>query len=161
MLGMMSGFYARDNVDLTVALSASLGATIALFMSGLSSAYLSESAERQKELQELEQALITDLDQSDFGKASRYLPVIIALVNGFSPLFISLLILTPLWLSLHGMVLPISPFLTAIFIALACTFLLGLFIGSISKTHWLLSGLRTLAIAIVTVSIIILFESRL
>lgn len=160
MLGLMSGFYFRGNADPTVALSASLGAAIALFMSGISSAYLSESAERRKELQELEQALITDLTQSDYGKASRYLPVIIALVNGFSPLLISLLILAPLWLSEIGLGFPISPFLAAIIIALTCTFLLGLFLGSISKTHWFLAGLRTLSIAIVTLFIIILFESN-
>ncbi len=159
MLGLMSGFYSREHVDLTLALSASLGAAIALFMSGLSSAYLSESAERRKELRDLEQALITDLDESDFGKASRYLPVIIGLVNGCSPLLISLLILTPLWLSLYGVALPISPFLAAILIALACTFLLGLFLGSISKTHWLWAGIRALSIAILTATVIILFES--
>ena len=161
MLGMMSGFYSRENVDPQIALGAALGATIALFMSGLSSAYMSESAERQKELHELEQALITDLEQTDIGKASRYLPVIIALVNGLSPLFIALLILTPLWLPRFGLSLPVSPFLAAILIALTCTFLLGLFLGTISKTFWLWSGLRTLAIAIATMAIIFFFKSTI
>jgi predicted membrane protein (TIGR00267 family) len=154
MLGMMSGFYSQDRVDLSVAISASLGAAIALFMSGLSSAYLSESAERRRELEDLEQALITNLHASDYGKASRYLPVVIALINGFSPLLISLLILSPLWLSLQGITLPVSPFLAAILIALACTFLLGLFLGRISRTHWLWAGLRALSIAILTSAII-------
>ncbi|MDJ0805964.1 MAG: hypothetical protein QNJ78_03945 [Gammaproteobacteria bacterium] len=158
MLGMMAGFYSHDTVDISVALGAAMGAAVALFMSGLSSAYLSESAERRKELQELEQALITDLQQSDFGKASRYLPVIIALVNGLSPFLICLLILIPLWLSQFGLALPASPFLVAICIALSCTFLLGLFLGSISKTHWLWAGLRALSIAAVTLFVIILFE---
>ncbi len=158
MLGMMSGFYSQDRVDLSVAISASLGAAIALFMSGLSSAYLSESAERRRELEDLEQALITNLHASDYGKASRYLPIVIALINGFSPLLISLLILSPLWLSLQGITLPVSPLLAAILIALACTFLLGLFLGRISRTHWLWAGLRALSIAILT-SVIIFIAS--
>lgn len=161
MLGLMAGFYSSNRVDITVALSASLGTAIALFMSGLSSAYLSESAERRRELYDLEQALITDLSQSDYGEASRYLPAIVALVNGLSPLLISLLIMTPLWLSILGFNPPISPFLLAIVIAMACTFLLGIFIGSISRTFWLWAGLRTLAIAILTTSIILLFGTSI
>lgn len=160
MLGLMAGFYSSNRVDIAVALSASLGTAIALFMSGLSSAYLSESAERRRELYDLEQALITDLSQSDYGEASRYLPAVVALVNGLSPLLISLLIMTPLWLSILGFNLPLSPFLLAILIAMICTFLLGIFIGSISRTFWLWAGLRTLAIAILTLSIILLFGAK-
>ncbi len=160
MLGLMAGFYSSNRGDIAVALSASLGTAIALFMSGLSSAYLSESAERRRELYDLEQALITDLSQSDYGEASRYLPAVVALVNGLSPLLISLLIMTPLWLSILGFKLPLSPFLLAILIAMACTFLLGIFIGSISRTFWLWAGLRTLAIAILTLSIILLFGAK-
>ena len=157
MLGLMTGFYTSDKAAIPVALNAAMGAAIALFMSGLSSAYLSESAERLKELNELEQALITDLKESDYGEASRWLPVVVALVNGCSPLFLSMLIMLPLWWSLLGFSLPFSPFLLAILIALACTFLLGLFLGSISKTFWLWAGLRTLAIAGLTTAIIFLF----
>lgn len=161
LLGMMVGFYTQGAVDPKVAISASLGATVALFTSGLSSAYLSESAERRKELRELEQALITDLEQTDFGRASRYLPVVIALINGFSPLLIAMLILTPLWLVQAGLVLPLSPYLAAILIALTCTFLLGIFLGSISRIHWLKAGLRSLGIALATVAIILLFKTLL
>lgn len=156
MLGLMAGFYSSERADFSVALSASLGAAIALFMSGISSAYLSEAAERKKELNELEQALLKDLTRSDYGEASRYLPIVVALVNGFSPLLISLLIISPLWWAVLGFALPWSPFLMAIVIALCTTFLLGLFLGNISKTFWLWAGLRTLAIAILTISIILL-----
>ena len=155
MLGMMAGFHINARTDISVALSASMGAAVALFMSGISSAYLSEAAERKKELFELEQALIKDLSESDYGEASRYLPVIVALVNGCSPLFISLLILAPLWWVTLGFHLPWSPFLLAILIALCVLFLLGLFLGSISKTYWLWAGLRTLAIAVLTILIIL------
>ncbi len=145
MLGMMAGFYTSERADISVALSASLGAAVALFMSGISSAYLSEAAERKKELNELEQALVKDLTHSDYGEASRFLPVIVALVNGFSPLLICLLIISPLWCTVLGFALPWPPFLMAIVIALCTTFLLGLFLGVISKTFWLWAGLRTLA----------------
>jgi predicted membrane protein (TIGR00267 family) len=155
MLGLMVGFYTSDNVEVSIALNASVGAAVALFMSGTSSAYLSESAERKQELFELEQALITDLTQSDYGVASRYLPILVALVNGLSPLLISLLIVSPLWWTTWGFALPFSPFLMAIIIALGTTFLLGIFLGSISKTFWLWAGLRSLLVSILTISIIL------
>jgi len=41
MLGMLTGFYTSGMTNLSVAISACLGAAIALFVSGLSSAYLS------------------------------------------------------------------------------------------------------------------------
>ena len=155
MLGMITGFYTSGMTELSVAISACLGAAVALFISGLSSAYLSEKAEREKELRELEQALVTDLKESDYGTASRYLPVLVALVNGLSPLLLSLLIILPLFLAEQGYVLLSSPFINSIVVALVCVFFLGLFLGKISKTFWLWSGLRTLAIAIITVAIIL------
>ena len=157
MLGMVTGFYTSGMTELSVAISACLGAAIALFISGLSSAYLSEKAEREKELRELEQALVVDLKESDYGQASRYLPMLVALVNGLSPLLLSLVILLPLFFAEQGHALPSSPFINAIVVALICIFFLGVFIGKISKTFWLWSGLRTLIIAIVTVAIILFF----
>jgi predicted membrane protein (TIGR00267 family) len=113
MLGLMLGFFLSEQAVLPVAIKACLGAAVALCMSGLSSAYLSESAERKKELHELEQALIADLGNSDVGRASRLVPVVVALVNGMSPLLISLTIMTPLWMAQQGIALPFSPFLHA------------------------------------------------
>lgn len=157
ILGMVTGFYISGMTDISIAISACLGATIALFISGLSSAYLSEKAEREKELLELEQALILDLKASDYGQASRYLPIMVALVNGFSPLILSLLILMPLFLAERINFLFASPFINSIVIALISVFLLGVFLGKISHTFWLWSGLRTLIIAIFTVFIILFF----
>jgi predicted membrane protein (TIGR00267 family) len=157
MLGMLTGFYTSGMTELSVAISACLGAAVALFVSGLSSAYLSEKAEREKELRELEQALVVDLKESDYGQASRYLPMLVALVNGFSPLLLSLVILLPLFFAEQGHALHSSPFINAITIALICIFFLGVFLSKISKTFWLWSGLKTLIIALVTMGIILLF----
>ncbi len=154
LLGLMVGFLSIENVALPTAIKACLGASIALCMSGLSSAYLSETAERKRELQELENALLSDLSESDYGKASRYVPILVALVNGLSPLIIALLIITPLWLAEAGMQFPVSPFIIAIILALFIIFLLGVSLGKLSKEFWLWTGLRTLAIGGLTVFII-------
>ena len=155
MLGLMSGFYAASNVSAKVALSASLGAAIALFVSGVTSAYLSEAAERQRELRELEEALLTQLDESEQARAARGIPYLVALVNGLSPLLFSLLIISPVWLVAYGIPLPVSPFLLSIIIALGCIFALGVYLGTISGTFWLLAGARALLVAGITFGVIL------
>ena len=155
MLGLMFGFHSSGNVTLPVAITACLSATVALSMSGLSSAYLSEMAERKKELQDLEQALLSDLSNSDFGKASRFVPILVAMVNGLSPLGISLIIIAPLWLAESGIQLPLPPFLLAISIALFIILMLGVMLGRLSNEFWLWTGLRTLTIAGLTMLVIL------
>lgn len=157
MLGLILGFLVSASTDLTVIISACLGAAIALGMSGISSAYVSEVAERRRELAKLEASMISDLQESAYGEAFRWVPMLIALINGAAPLFISLIIITPLWLSSHGVPLPISPLFLAIIIALSLVFLLGVYLGRISGISWLRSGIQTLLIALITAMLIYFF----
>ncbi|MDH5230697.1 MAG: hypothetical protein OEZ58_16170 [Gammaproteobacteria bacterium] len=155
MLGIVMGFYVNQSHDIQMAISACLGAAIALGVSGVTSAYISEQAERKLELSELQQAMIDDLSDSQHKKHARLIPFLVALVNGVSPLIISLLILCPLFFST---LLPddSNPFLLCIGIAFIVLFFLGVFLGRISQTFWLWSGLRTLLIALFT-SLLIFF----
>lgn len=157
MLGLIIGFLVSAPASLTVIINACLGAAIALGMSGLSSAYVSEVAERKRELGKLEGAMIADLRQSAHGEAARWVPLLVALVNGAAPLFISLLILIPLWLSQAGLPLPVSPLYIAIAIALMLIFLLGVMLGRVAGISWMRSGIQTLLVAVLTAALIYLF----
>ncbi len=154
ILGLIVAFYTTGDVPTHTAISACLGAAIALCISGLTSAYISESEERKKELAELERALVTDLGDSEFGKASQWVPVWISLVNGLAPFLVSLFIIAPLWMDQIGIALPFPPLESAIGFALLAIFFLGLFLGKTSGSFWLWSGLRALLIAVVTCLII-------
>ncbi len=156
MLGLTMGFYSSNNVATPVIISACLGAAIALTISGFASAYVSETAEREKELKELEQAVVGNLEDTAHGRAARWVPVLIAMVNGFAPLLIALLIMTPLWLSQAGIALPLTALESSIALAFLTLFLLGAFLGRVSGRLWLWSGLRTLVIALFTAGIILL-----
>ncbi len=150
MLGLVIGFHISGNPDLAVAISVCLAAAIALGMSGLSSAYVSESVERQKELTELEHAMVTELGNSAHAKAARLVPILIALVNGSVPVFFSLIIMIPLWLAHQGIALFISPYILASIVAFIIIFLLGVFLGRVSGIFWLWAGLRTVLVAVAT-----------
>ncbi|MDH5485633.1 MAG: VIT1/CCC1 transporter family protein [Gammaproteobacteria bacterium] len=156
MLGLIMGFMISSPASLSVIINACLGAAIALGVSGVSSAYVSEVAERKRALTKLEDAMVCDLQDSAHGDAARWVPILIALVNGLAPLVISLLILTPLWLSAAGVPLPLSPLYVSITVALILIFLLGVFLGRISEVSWWRSGIQTLLIALVTAILIYL-----
>ena len=157
MLGLIIGFLVSAPASLSVIINACLGAAIALGVSGVSSAYVSESAERRRALGKLEEAMIADLEDTTHGEAARGVPLMIALVNGAAPLVISLLILTPLFIAKAGAALPVSPLYLAIMIALLLIFLLGVFLGRIAGVSWIRSGLQTLLVALVTITLIYLF----
>ena len=155
MLGLVIGFHLSGTQDLRVVIGACLGAAVALGVSGVSSAYISESAEKQKELRELEQAMIKDMSGSIHGRASRLLPLFVAFVNGMSPFAISLLIISPIWAAYLSIQLPIPPLQLSFIVALAMLFLLGTYLGKISGVFWLWSGIRALVIALATGGIIV------
>ena len=159
MLGLTTGFHLSGKAQLDVIIAACLGAAIALGISGITSAYLSESAETQKALADLEEAMVTDLSESAHASAARVIPFLIAFVNGAAPFSMSLIIISPLWLANADISLPADPLLISIGTAFICIFGLGAFLGNVSGTLWLWSGLKTLAIAIVTVLLILLFEN--
>lgn len=156
MLGIVTGFLVSGEAALRVVISASLGAAVALAMSGLSSAYISERAERRRALAELEAAMVADLGESAHGWAARWVPVLIAAVNGLAPLLLSLIIMLPLGLAQLGVPLPLPPLLAAMIVALLVIFLLGVFLGQVGHVFWLVSGLQTLGIALLTMSIVLL-----
>ena len=159
MLGLIVGFLFSGATSLSVIINVCMGAAIALGVSGVSSAYVSEVAERKRALGKLEDAMITDLSDSTHGEAARGVPLLVALVNGFAPLSISLLILLPLIAANAGVALPLAPLHAAIVIALLLIFLLGVFLGNISGVSWLRSGIQTLFIAILTATLIYFFAS--
>ncbi len=160
MMGLIIGFIVSTPADLAVIINVCLGAAIALGMSGISSAYISESAERHHALDKLEDAMISDLQESTHGQAARLAPLLVALVNGLAPLIFSLLILMPLWLANLGVPLPLPPLYGAILVALVLVFLLGVFLGRIADISWLRSGLQTLLVAVATAVLIYLFAGR-
>ncbi len=155
MLGLIMGFIVNVPA-LSVVINACLGAAIALGMSGLSSAYISESAERQRELDKLQAAMLDDLEDSAHNEAVRWVPWFIALVNGLAPLLISLLIISPMILADAGVELAVSALHLSIAVALLLVFLLGVFLGQIASVSWWRSGIRTLFIALFTAGLIYL-----
>jgi len=150
MLGLLTGFYVAGTSDLQTVLNACLGAAVALGVSGISSAYISESAEKKQELESLEQSMIADLGDTAHGEAARLMPLVVALVNGMAPFLIAIIIISPVWFSVLSPGVLDKPIEFSALIAFCLIFLLGVFLGRVGGTFWLWSGLKALGVALLT-----------
>jgi len=159
MLGLLMGFRVTEpSASLTVMIGACGGTAVALFMSGITSAYISESAEKEHELHELEESMLRSLERSAHAEAAKRMPWLIAMVNGLSPLVFALLIILPMFMAREGLWPFLSPLDSAIAMAALLSFCLGVFLGRLSGSFWLWSGLRALSIAVMTAAIIVLIN---
>lgn len=139
-IGIISGSYFGGVRDTRALISVLAAAAVSLGVSGYYGSYLSEKAERTRALRELEESTLTRLDDTDVGAAARYASVVIAAVAGLSSATGGLLLCLPLALRpLYGTQVA---FALAWAIAGLELFLLGLFLGSVSRGRLVASGVK-------------------
>jgi predicted membrane protein (TIGR00267 family) len=159
MLGILLGASATGPVDPKFVIGAGLGASFAMGVSGLSGAYLTEQAERARRLRGLKRAMLSDLRRSIHVKAASVASVWAALVDGFSPAIAAAVPMMPYALALFGIVPGWSAFPASILLILAILFILGAFLGKISRENMLAAGLRMLAVGICTAAVLMVLGS--
>ena len=115
-------------------------------------AYLTESAERQRDIDELSHFTLEDLNDSRIGRASRAAVITVALVDGFSPFLAAFIVLIPFFFA--GLFPSITlVYYTALGVALLTLFGLGLFLGRISRGNLLLFGFKTIIAGLLSILI--------
>ena len=142
IIGVLMGSLSR-RLDASVVVTTGLSTSVAMGISGLWGAYLTESAERKRSLDELASSTLTDLSETRIGRANRFAVVVVAVVDGLSPFLASVLVLLPMMFSVHvgG---TIQAYYTSLGLALATLFALGAYLGTISKGNLILAGLKML-----------------
>jgi len=158
MIGVLMGNYLGDVRNAGTVIRIGMATSISIGISGLWGAYLAESAERERDLAELERISLTDLSKTKIGRASRAAVVIVSLVDGLSPLVSSLIVLTPFFCTPLVNNIMVSYALSMI-IALLSLFGLGMFLGHISGRSLIGYGLRTVVAGIVAIAITALLPS--
>ncbi len=137
-------------------LLAAAGTSIAMAISGLSGSYLAESAEREREVEEIGRAMLTDMSHSMYAQASRTTSVVVAIVDGASPAVAAFIIIIPLFLVPFGIIDYATSFMLAIVISMLLLFLLGLFLGLVSRKNIWVYGAKTLAAGLFTAFILLI-----
>lgn len=155
MLGIIVGAWVSKGQP-EVVVTAGLGACLAMGISGVSGAYMTERAERKRDLKDLESAMIIKLDDCVISDATRFVSFYAALVDGGSPIVTALISLSPFFLLLHGLIPVEGAYIASLVVTLITLFMLGVYLGKIAKENALFYGIQTLIAGVATVVIVLL-----
>lgn len=153
-LGVVIGAWLGELQDPGTIIGVILTGAVAMMVSGFSGTYMTESAERNHSLNELEDAMLVDLDETIYHRAGQTVSIIAAVVDGLAPFVASIPAVAP-FLMVGALGLKVA-FLSSIGLSLATLFLLGVYLGRISGGNLLLSGAKMM-VSGVAVALIALF----
>jgi len=141
IIGVLVGNYAAGVQSARVVIFTGLATSMAMGVSGFWGAYFTESAERKRDLDDLESYTLTDLEDTKIGRASRTAAIVVSLVDGFAPFLAALVallpfFLTPLWGNIY------RSYYLSLSMALGVLFALGAFLGAISRENIALTGVK-------------------
>jgi predicted membrane protein (TIGR00267 family) len=152
IIGVLMGNMTAGVDNPKIVVSTGLATCVAMGVSGLWGAYLTEAAERKRDLGELSRFTLTDLDDTRIGRASRAAVVTVALVDGLSPFLAALIALTPFFVvGIFSTI--IWAYYASLGMALLTLFGLGLFLGRISRENLILYGLKTVVAGVISILI--------
>ncbi len=134
----------------------SVGAAIALSVSGVWSAYSAERAEIKRKIRDIEAHLMKNLSGTEFSRKREKMAIVIGAVNGLSPLIASLVAVSPFFLVNTGMIGMNQAFYYSMAVSAAILFILGAFAGEIAKEKRILQGFMMLLAGVVTAAIFML-----
>lgn len=157
-LGIVMGASVSEITQASWIISAGLGASLAMGISGFTGVFMTEEAERKKALLVLEKSMFRKLGKSIIGRAERFAIFWTAIIDGISPAMASLISLTPFFLAAYQL----FSIGLATYISIGLTFLmlfgLGVFLGKISKRNVILHGMKMLLTGLIMAGIIFLFK---
>ena len=131
-----------------------LSTAVGMGVSGFYGSYLVERAERGRAMRELEESTLSSLEDTTIASASRYATIVIAFVDGASPFAAAMIVMTPFLFT--GVISMHAAYFAAVGVGLVELFLLGVFLGAISRERLWLSGLRLAAAGVIALVISLL-----
>jgi predicted membrane protein (TIGR00267 family) len=154
-LGIIMGAYF-SGAYLKAIIGAAFGAGVAMGLSGFSGAYMTERAEKLKKLNELRKAMLSDLSNSIHEKSIDLTALFAAIIDGFSPVLAVTLSIIPFLLTLINLISLQKAFYFSIVTIISLLFVMGAFLGKISKENFISSGVKMALIGAATAILIII-----
>ena len=156
-LGVVMGSWLSGITTPASVISVILTSAVAMMVSGFSGTYMTESAERNHSLNELEDAMLVDLDDTIYGKAGRFVSIFAAVVDGSAPFLASIPAVIPFLIPS----LPIQTmFITSSVASLMTLFALGVYLGTISGENVFYSGAKMVVSGIAVALIALLLNAH-
>lgn len=156
IIGVLIGNYVIGVNNYINVVIAGAAICISLGVSGVWSAYYSEKAERKKEIDDLEKTTLHNLDKTIISYAQNYASRILAIVNGISPVLTAFIPMIPF---LFGKFIPINVcYYLGFGLAFLILFGIGLFLGKISKSNLVISGIKMLFAGVFCIALSLLLK---
>ncbi|MEM0241245.1 MAG: hypothetical protein QXP29_07280 [Candidatus Nezhaarchaeales archaeon] len=132
-LGVIIGMWVSGIDEPRIVIRTVLAAGLAMFFSGSLGAYLTEKAERERKIRELEEAMFQDIKGSLYERLSKLAVLVVSIIDGISPLIACIALSVPLMLSqLFNFSFTVA-FLASLLAGVIVLGLLGFFLGRIAK----------------------------
>jgi predicted membrane protein (TIGR00267 family) len=154
-LGIIIANFLVGTTANMVVIIACIGAVTAVAISGFYGAYITESSEREGKLKGIERKVGLSLRKTPIDNANRLATLILAVIEGFVPFMISMLIIIPFFVFNDIS----KAYYFSIAIAASFLFMIGVFLGRIAKKRMVLSGLKMLTAGIICAVLIFLIEN--
>ena len=156
-LGVVMGSWLSGIATPSSVISVILTSGVAMMVSGFSGTYMTESAERNHSLNELEDAMLVDLDDTIYGKAGRFVSIFAAIVDGSAPFLASIPAVIPFLLPVMAIQ---TMFIASSVASLLTLFALGIYLGTISGENIFYSGAKMVISGIAVAIIALLLNAH-
>ncbi len=154
ILGILIVFYLSGFNNNQIIVFSCIGSGVAIGVSGVFGAYLTESAERKLKLKRFEKHLLKSLKGTKLSKKGRNASIIVALFDGVSPLLATIIMILPFFFSVN---IQYSFFLSFLIAGLIVVFL-GFLISKVNKDKAWKSIIKMLAAGVVVTIILFVIE---
>jgi len=150
ILGVIIGAYIAGILESITIITAAISGSIAMGVSGISGAYMTEKAERTKELKELQRAMVSNLENGLHHKSYKFATIFAALVDGISPAFAAMFVVSPFFIVSYGIINVETAFFITIAMTLLLLTILGIYLAKISDESMIKYGIQMLGVGMVT-----------
>jgi len=147
ILGVVLGAYATGHMNKELVLGAGTGGGIALGISSFVGAYEAERVEAKLGKRDIERALLHEIG-GDQEKAHSFSMLFSSFIHGIAPLIAAFVPIIP-FLFFEGTVAMVL----AIGITFALLFIIGAYLGTLTKERAIISGIRLLLVGMATAAI--------
>jgi predicted membrane protein (TIGR00267 family) len=152
IMGVVIGAHFAGVINPHVIITAGIGGSVAMGISGVSGAYLTDRAERKRDLRKLEMAMLKNLEDTHYARASEFASFVVAAVDGISPALSAAILVMP-YLIVPRISMDLA-FFASLILGLVVLFALGIFLARISDERPAVSGLQMIVVGIVTIIIV-------
>ena len=149
ILGIIMAVFIGGFHDPKLIILPSVGASIAMCVSGIWGSYAAERAEIRKKIRQIETHLMHDLTGTEFSRKREEMAWIIGVIDGIIPLILAIVLILPFFFVVPGMItISVAYYISLSLIGLNL-FVLGLFAGKIAQENMLKQGFIMLLAGVV------------